>query len=65
MTPEHGPLLPRQHCRAIPHLVANMGPHYREMLKAYGDEVLPELRAGQADRLPRQSASEAVPSSPR
>ena len=27
--------------------VANMGPHYREMIKAYGDEVLPEMRSGQ------------------
>jgi hypothetical protein len=24
--------------------VANMGPHYREMIRAYGEQVLPELR---------------------
>jgi len=28
--------------------VANMGPHYREMLAMYGDKVLPALRAGGA-----------------
>ena len=25
--------------------VANIGPHYNEMLRVYGAEVLPELRA--------------------
>jgi hypothetical protein len=25
--------------------VANMGPHYAEMIRAFGSEVLPEVRA--------------------
>jgi G6PDH family F420-dependent oxidoreductase len=29
--------------------VANMGPHYRDMIRAYGDKVLPALRSGGAD----------------
>lgn len=29
--------------------VANMGPHYRDMIKAYGEKVLPALRSGGAD----------------
>ncbi len=29
--------------------VANMGPHYRDMIKAYGEKVLPALRSGEAD----------------
>jgi hypothetical protein len=26
--------------------VANMGPHYEEMIRAYGEKVLPALRSG-------------------
>jgi hypothetical protein len=26
--------------------VANMGPHYKDMIQAYGKEVLPAVRAG-------------------
>lgn len=29
--------------------VSNMGPHYRQMIKAYGERVLPALRSGGAD----------------
>jgi G6PDH family F420-dependent oxidoreductase len=43
----------RQHVKAVQEyvdagydevFVANMGPHYRDMIRFYGDEVLPELR---------------------
>ena len=29
--------------------VANMGPHYKDMIKVYGEKVLPALRSGEAD----------------
>lgn len=30
--------------------VANMGPHYAELMSAYGESVLPQLRASKGKR---------------
>lgn len=41
--------------------VAKMGPHYGDILRTYGEAVLPALRSGQDSAWTKRSRAEALP----